>query len=133
LGFLINAEEKMSSSNRRNDTRVAFLDGQIVPESEAKVSISDFGVRRGDAAFDSWRSFRGRHFKLGDHLDRLYRSAKYARIVPQLSRSEIEDAAEKVLNENRHTLGPDDDLLFVGWISAGPDAVTAKGTTLIAC
>lgn len=115
------------------DQRVAFLDGQIVPESEAKVSISDFGVRRGDAAFDSWRTFRGRHFKLSDHLDRLYRSARYARIVPQLSRTEIEKAAEEVLDRNRDTLGPDDDLLFVAWLSAGPDPVAARGTALIAC
>lgn len=117
-----------------NETRrVAFLDGEIVPESEAKVSISDFGVRRGDAAFDSWRTFRGRHFKLGDHLDRLYRSARYARIVPQLSREAIEKAANAVLDQNRDTLGPDDDLLFVAWLSAGPDVVAAKGTTLISC
>ncbi len=115
------------------DRRVAYLNGEIVPESEAKVSISDFGVRRGDAAFDSWRTFRGKHFKLGDHLDRLYRSARYARIVPQLSREDIEKAAEAVLDQNRETLGPDGDLLFVAWLSAGPDPVAAKGTTLIAC
>jgi branched-chain amino acid aminotransferase len=123
----------MNNRTTNEARRVAFLDGQLVPETEAKVSISDFGVRRGDAVFDSWRTFRGRHFKLDDHLDRLYRSARYARIVPQLSRQEIEQAAEAVLEQNRDTLGPDDDLLFVGWLSAGPDAVAAKGTTLIAC
>lgn len=123
----------MKKTAGNDDRRVAFLDGQIVPEADAKVSISDFGVRRGDAAFDSWRTFRGRHFKLGDHLDRLYRSARYARIAPQLSRQEIEKAAEAVLDQNRDTLGPDDDLLFVAWLSAGPDVVAAKGTTLIAC
>lgn len=123
----------MNRPNQKNEERVAFLDGEIVPESEAKVSISDFGVRRGDAAFDSWRTFRGRHFKLTDHLDRLYRSARYCRIVPRLSREEIEKAAEAVLEQNRDMLGPDDDLLFVAWISAGPDVVAAKGTTLIAC
>ena len=124
----------MNGPNLANaDRRVAFLDGEIVPENEAKVSISDFGVRRGDAAFDSWRTFRKRHFKLGDHLDRLYRSARYARIVPQLSRAEIEKAAEAVLEQNLDTLGPDDDLLFVAWLSAGTDVVAAKGTTLIAC
>jgi branched-chain amino acid aminotransferase len=113
--------------------RVAFLDGQIVPEEEAKVSISDYGVRRGDAAFDSWRTFKHRHFKLTDHLDRLYRSARYARIVPQLSRAEMEKVAEEVLDKNRDTLGPDDDLLVVAWLSAGLDPVAAKGTTLISC
>lgn len=44
----------MSNEKRSNeDRRVAFLDGKIVAEEDAKVSISDFGVRRGDAAFDS--------------------------------------------------------------------------------
>lgn len=53
--------------------------------------------------------------------------------MPQLSRTEIEKAAEEVLDQNRETLGPDDDLLFVAWLSAGTDVVAAKGTTLIAC
>src|ERR1051326_4255469 len=124
----------MTQADRSNSAnRFAYLDGHIVPESEAKVSINDFGVRRGDAAFDSWRTFRGKHFKLADHLDRLYRSARYARIVPQLSREEIDKAANDVLEQNRDTLGPDDDLLFVAWLSAGVDPVKAKGTTLIAC
>jgi branched-chain amino acid aminotransferase len=125
---------KMSTEKRSNENRrVSFLDDKIVPEEDAKVSINDFGVRRGDAAFDSWRTYRGKHFKLKEHLDRLYRSARYARIIPQLSRAEIEKAADEVLDQNRETLGPDDDLLFVAWLSAGTDVVAAKGTTLIAC
>ncbi len=123
----------MKASNQIKNDRFAFLDGEIVPESEAKVSISDFGVRRGDAAFDSWRTFHHKHFKLKEHLDRLYRSVRYCRINPQLTRAQIEEAAEKVLKENLPSLGPNDELLFVAWVSAGPDVVAAKGTTLISC
>ena len=54
--------------------RTVYLDGQFVPESEAKLSIYDLSVMQGAAAFEMTRSFNGVHFKLREHLDRLAQS-----------------------------------------------------------
>ena len=62
--------------------RVAYVNGKIVPESQAKVSINDVGFLYGDAVFDTTRTFGHRIFKLQEHLERLYRSLKYMRIDP---------------------------------------------------
>ncbi len=53
-----------------------YLDGQIVDESEAKVSVFDHGLLYGDGVFEGIRAYNGRIFRLDEHLQRLYNSAK---------------------------------------------------------
>ena len=56
--------------------RVAYVNGKIVPESEAGVSINDLGFLYGDAVFDTTRTFDHVLFRFDDHLDRLYSLAE---------------------------------------------------------
>src|ERR1700729_3897229 len=51
------------------------VDGAIAPTAEATVPLKDDGLYRGDGAFEVIRLYRGRPFALGEHLDRLQRSA----------------------------------------------------------
>jgi branched-chain amino acid aminotransferase len=53
-----------------------FLNGEFVPEEEAKVSVFDHGFLYGDGCFEGIRAYDGRVFKLEEHMDRLYDSAK---------------------------------------------------------
>jgi branched-chain amino acid aminotransferase len=53
-----------------------YLDGQFVPEEEAKVSVFDHGFLYGDGVFEGIRSYNGRVFMLREHLERLYESAR---------------------------------------------------------
>ncbi len=54
---------------------LASVDGQVTPTAEATVPMRDDGLYRGDGAFEVIRIYAGRPFALGDHLDRLGRSA----------------------------------------------------------
>jgi branched-chain amino acid aminotransferase len=54
--------------------RTVYLNGQFVPESEAKLSIYDLSVMQAAAAFEMTRSFQGVHFKLREHIERLFAS-----------------------------------------------------------
>ncbi len=56
--------------------RTVYLNGEFVPESEAKLSIYDLSVMQAAAAFEMTRSFNGVHFKLREHLERLRRSCE---------------------------------------------------------
>ena len=56
------------------DERVAYVNGKIVPESEAVISIRDRGFLQGDAVFDTTRTFGHRIFRLDEHLDRFFHS-----------------------------------------------------------
>ena len=89
--------------------RVAYVNGDIFPESQAKVSIGDMGFLYGDAVFDTTRTFGHRIFKLQEHLDRLYDSLKYMRIDPGLSKSEIFNITLQVLQANMPLLNEDED------------------------
>ena len=53
-----------------------YIDGEFLPKAEAKVSVFDHGLLYGDGVFEGIRSYNGRVFKLDEHLDRLYDSAK---------------------------------------------------------
>ncbi|HWW66981.1 MAG TPA: aminotransferase class IV [Solirubrobacterales bacterium] len=54
---------------------LASVDGRIAPTAEATVPLRDDGLYRGDGAFEVIRIYGGKLFALGDHLDRLERSA----------------------------------------------------------
>jgi branched-chain amino acid aminotransferase len=54
---------------------LASVDGRIAPTAESTVPLQDDGLYRGDGAFEVIRIYGGKLFALGDHLDRLDRSA----------------------------------------------------------
>ncbi len=67
---------------------LASVDGAISPTAEATVSLKDDGLYRGDGAFEVIRLYQGQPFALGDHLDRLERSA--AAIELEFDRAALE-------------------------------------------
>ena len=93
--------------------RVAYVNGKIVPESQAMVSIRDRGFLQGDAVFDTTRTFGHRIFRLDEHLDRFFNSLKYMRIDPGLSKQEFARVTMEVLEANLPLIGEDDDY----WVS----------------
>ena len=56
--------------------RVVYMNGKLVPESQAKISIYDSALMFGDMVFEMTRSFNKEQFKLREHLERLYASMK---------------------------------------------------------
>ncbi len=80
-----------------------WLNGDYVPRSEARISMTDRGFRLGDVVFDTSRTFNGEVFRLRDHLDRLYRSLKYTRIDPGMSIDEMERLTLEVVERNEET------------------------------
>ncbi len=53
-----------------------YIDGQLVDEADAKVSVFDHGLLYGDGVFEGIRMYHNRIFKLKEHIERLYWSAK---------------------------------------------------------
>ncbi len=69
-----------------------YLDGELVPESEAKVSVFDHGLLYGDGIFEGIRAYDGRVFRLDEHLDRLYQGAQTLMLDIPVSKQEMSDA-----------------------------------------
>jgi branched-chain amino acid aminotransferase len=106
--------------------RVAYLNGQILPESEVRVSFRDRGYKYGDAVFDMTRTFGHKVFKLKEHIDRFYRSLRYVRIDPGMSPKEMIERSEEVLARNLHLLDRHDDYWLGQRVSRGVDNVAGE-------
>lgn len=70
---------------------VAFLDGQYVPASEAKVSVLDWGFLHSDATYDTVHVWDGAFFRLDLHLDRFFAGMERLRMSIPHSRTEVAD------------------------------------------
>jgi branched-chain amino acid aminotransferase len=53
-----------------------YLDGQLLSQQDAKISVFDHGLLYGDGVFEGIRIYHGRIFRLTEHLERLYESAR---------------------------------------------------------
>jgi branched-chain amino acid aminotransferase len=78
-------------------TELASVDGTVSPTAEATLPLRDDGLYRGDGAFEVIRLYEGRPFALGDHLDRLQRSA--AAIELEFDRAALEREIGELLAE----------------------------------
>jgi branched-chain amino acid aminotransferase len=80
-----------------NAPELASVDGRIAETSEARIPAADDGLLRGDGVFEVIRLYAGRPYALGEHLDRLERSA--AAIELPIERSALEEEISALLAE----------------------------------
>ena len=77
-----------------------YLDGKLVPESEAKISVFDHGLLYGDGVFEGIRIYNGRVFRLAEHLRRLYSCARAICLTIPISIEEMEQATLQTVAAN---------------------------------
>jgi branched-chain amino acid aminotransferase len=112
----------MSVTDRPNE-RVAYFNGDIVPESHALVPFRDRGFRWGDGVYDTERTVDGKIFKLKEHIDRLFRSLRYLHIRIKETPEEIAAITEEVVRRNLALLPKGEDYWVNQNISRGADWV----------
>ena len=74
---------------------VAWIEGDYVPASEARISIFDTGFGHSDLTYTVAHVWHGNIFRLGDHLDRLLDGARKLRLQSPLSKDELADIAKR--------------------------------------
>ncbi|RLI70404.1 branched-chain amino acid aminotransferase [Archaeoglobales archaeon] len=84
-----------------DDDLLVYIDGEFVPESEAKISVFDHGFLYGDGVFEGIRAYNGRVFKLMEHLDRLYDSAKAIDLKIPITKEEFAEIILETLRKNK--------------------------------
>ena len=78
-----------------------YLNGKMVPEAQAKVSVFDHGLLYGDGVFEGIRAYNGRVFKLEEHIERLYMSAKAICLEIGMDPEAMSRAVVKTCKANR--------------------------------
>jgi branched-chain amino acid aminotransferase len=77
-----------------------WLDGKLVDEADAKISVFDHGLLYGDGVFEGIRVYSGKVFELDAHIKRLYQSARAIRLEIPMSQSKLVSAIEKTVEAN---------------------------------
>lgn len=77
-----------------------YIDGTFFDEADAKISVFDHGLLYGDGVFEGIRFYNGRIFKLDEHIDRLYDSARALCLNIPLTPEEISAATLQSVREN---------------------------------
>jgi len=87
----------------RNENLYIFVNGQILPRNEAKISVFDSVVQGGDAVWEGLRLYKSGIALLDRHLDRLQESAKALMFEHVLTTEEIKNAIRMTLEKNNMT------------------------------
>uniref|UniRef100_A0A5B7BNX2 Putative branched-chain-amino-acid aminotransferase-like protein 1 n=1 Tax=Davidia involucrata TaxID=16924 RepID=A0A5B7BNX2_DAVIN len=83
-----------------NEKLLAWVGDEIIPRESAKVSVFDSVVQGGDSVWEGLRIYSGKIFKLEEHLDRLFDSAKALAFNNVPTREEVKEAIFKTLITN---------------------------------
>lgn len=77
-----------------------YIDGEYYEKNEAKISVFDHGLLYGDGVFEGIRSYSGRVFRLDQHIDRLYNSAKVIMLTIPVAKDEMKAVVTDTLALN---------------------------------
>jgi branched-chain amino acid aminotransferase len=77
-----------------------YIDGKFYPEANAKVSVFDHGLLYGDGIFEGIRFYNGRVFRLEQHLERLWNSARSICLDIPMTRQEMTEALLETIRQN---------------------------------
>jgi branched-chain amino acid aminotransferase len=77
-----------------------WLNGSLVDEQDAKISVFDHGLLYGDGVFEGIRIYKSKIFEIDAHLQRLYESAKVIRLKIDMTSQQLAEATKKTVEAN---------------------------------
>jgi branched-chain amino acid aminotransferase len=95
----------MSETSSTGENQKIWLDGKIVDQAEAKISVFDHGLLYGDGIFEGIRMYSGKVFRLDQHIDRLFSSAKSILLKLSWTKAEVIEAVIDTIKANHLTDG----------------------------
>jgi branched-chain amino acid aminotransferase len=78
-----------------------YISGKLYEKSDAKISVFDHGLLYGDGVFEGIRSYSGKVFRLKEHVDRLFDSARAIHLQIPMSHDEMASAIRETLTVNK--------------------------------
>lgn len=101
------------------ESTIVFLNGNFIPESEAHISIYDMAIVLGATITEMTRTFNLQPFRLEDHIKRLFRSLRYARIDLGMTQEEVATVTRKVADHNGKLIDQGGELGIVHFVTGG--------------
>jgi len=131
-----------------------YIDGNFYDQAEAKISVFDHGLLYGDGVFEGIRFYNDRVFRLDEHIDRLWDSARAIAMDVPMSKSELIAATLETIRQNElhdgyirlivtrgvGSLGLSPDscrrpsiIIIAATIALYPEDLYHKGLTMVTC
>jgi branched-chain amino acid aminotransferase len=98
---------------------IAFLNGQLVPFSQAAVPVTDLGVVAGASVTEMIRTFGHVPFRLSDHIDRLFGSLSLCGFPTDVGRQQLQDGVGQIVDHNATLIPATHELGIIVFVSAG--------------
>src|SRR5204863_6198005 len=95
------AVDKRSGPKPAAKASKIYVDGEFFAEGEAKVSVFDHGLLYGDGIFEGIRFYNGRVFRVGEHLDRLWDSARSICLEVPMAKQGMTEAILETIRQNQ--------------------------------
>ncbi|HHT9110442.1 MAG TPA: branched-chain-amino-acid transaminase [Candidatus Brocadiaceae bacterium] len=80
-----------------------YINGQLLPQEDAKISVFDHGLLYGDGVFEGIRAYHGKVFAMDQHMDRLYDSATALALKIPITKAEMANAIKETMAANNLT------------------------------
>src|SRR5437867_5365154 len=81
-------------------TLKVWIDGKLVDRDDAKISVYDHALLYGDGVFEGIRVYAGKVFRLREHVERLFESARAIKLEIPLTREQMMEAIQKTVEAN---------------------------------
>jgi branched-chain amino acid aminotransferase len=82
-----------------------YINGKLYDKADAKISVYDHGLLYGDGVFEGIRVYEGKVFRLREHVDRLYDSARGIKLEIPMSREQMAEAITSTVQANNKRNG----------------------------
>ncbi|MCL4157082.1 UNVERIFIED_CONTAM: hypothetical protein GTU68_016918 [Idotea baltica] len=92
-----------AEQDARNENILIYVNGELVPKSEAVVSVYDSGFMLGDGMWEGLRLYNGKWAFFDEHMDRLFNSLKSVSIDIGMSPADVLDILNKTADANGMT------------------------------
>lgn len=114
---------------------MVWMNGEVVPEHEARISIFDDGFTRGDAVFDAARTFAGKPFQVEEHIERFFHSCEMTKLTPALDQKRLVEVCHEMARQNAAAAEKYGDFWIIARVTRGGKNVSiqCEATTIIAC
>jgi branched-chain amino acid aminotransferase len=146
-------DSRARASGAAKESKI-YVDGRFYAEADAKISVFDHGLLYGDGIFEGIRFYNGRVFRLEEHIDRLWDSARSICLEIPMSKREMTEALLETIRQNdlrdgyirqivtrgvgNLGLNPTQCkrpsvIIIVAQIALYPEAVYQNGLTVVTC
>jgi branched-chain amino acid aminotransferase len=123
-----------AQDDQRNEHISIYVNGEIVPRHEAKVSVYDSGFMLGDGIWEGLRLYEGQWAFLDEHIDRLFEASLAIDLDLGMSKQEVIAALEQTRHANNMHTDVHARLMFTRGIKSKPfqhPALSQQGPTLV--